>query len=118
MARRKRPSKSNPKPVQRQDQTGPNVPEADYLLEAAEANWQHILMMYKLFEEKNPIMLYDLQEQRVYAYPYPEFKAELSERSQQSLTEQYEDAVRDGKIVVFVRDNEQRRLRSFSMGYE
>jgi len=42
----------------------------------------------------------------------------LSERSQLSLTEQYEDAVRDGKIVVFVRDNEQRRLRSFSMDYE
>jgi len=118
MARRKRPRKSEPKPVQRQDQSRPGIPEADYLLEAAEANWEHILMMYKLFEKKKPVMLYDLQERRVYAYPYPEFKSELSERSQQSLAEQYEDAVRDGKIVVFIRDNEQRRLRSFSMDSE
>jgi hypothetical protein len=118
MARRERVRKIEPKPERRRDQSAANVPEADYLLEAARANWPHVLMMYKLFEAKKPVMLYDLQEKRVYAYPYVEFKAELSERSQLSLTEQYEDAIRDGQIVVFVRDNEQRRLRSFSMDYE
>jgi len=51
-------------------------------------------------------------------YPYEDFKKELSERSQASLTEQYEKAVRENKIVVFVRDNVQRRLTSFSMDYE
>ena len=115
MARRMRPLKNGTKPEQRSE---PDTPEADYLLEAAEANWRHILMMYELFEDKKPVMLYDIQEQRVYAYPYQGFKAELSDRSQVSLAEQYEDAVRDGKIVVFVRDNERRRLRSFSMGRE
>jgi hypothetical protein len=42
----------------------------------------------------------------------------LSERSQQSLKEQYEQAVQEDKIVVFGRDNEQRRLVSFSMDDE
>lgn len=71
MARRKQPRKNEPKPEQRRYRTVPSVPEADYLLEAARANWRHILMMYKLFEAKKPVMLYDLQEKRVNAYPYP-----------------------------------------------
>ena len=63
-------------------------------------------------------MLYDLQEQRVYAYPYREFKADRSERSQLLLEDQYERAVRENKVVVFVRDNDRRRLVSFSMDLE
>jgi hypothetical protein len=84
-------------------------PEADYLLEAAEENWPHILMMYKQF---------DIQEKRIYGYPYADFLSDLSEKSQQTLKDQYEQAVRDKKIVVFVRDNDERRLVSFSMAYE
>jgi hypothetical protein len=60
MARRKRVRKNEPKPAKRQDHTGPGMPEeADDLLEAAEANWQHVLMMYKVFEAKKPVMLYE-----------------------------------------------------------
>jgi hypothetical protein len=87
----------------------------DYLLQTAEDNWPYILAAYQRFEDKKPIVLYDIQEARIYVYPYPEFKADLSERSQRSLEEQYEAALRDNKVVVFVRDNEQRRLVSFSM---
>jgi hypothetical protein len=91
------------------------MPESDDLLNAALENWEHILRMYRLFEEKKPVMLYDIQEERIYAYPYREFKAELSERSQASLQEQYEEAIRENKVVVFVRDNDQRKLVSFSL---
>lgn len=118
MARKKRPGKIDAGREREQEGNRPDVPSSDYLLDAAEVNWPHILMMYRLFEEKKPVMLYDLQKQAVYAYPYLEFRQELSERSQQSLKDQYERAVRDGKIVLFVRDNDQRRLRSFSMDAE
>ena len=37
-------------------------------------------------------MLLDLQSQKIYAYPYKEFKAELSERSQVMLAADYEKA--------------------------
>ena len=40
---------------------------------------------------------------------------ELAQKSRQTLKEQYERAIRDNQAVVFVRDNEQRRLVSFSM---
>ena len=72
-------------------------------------------MVYKKFEEKRPVILFDIQERRIYAYPYKEFREELSERSQDILKDQYERAQAQNKIVVFVRDNEGRRLVSFSL---
>jgi hypothetical protein len=75
-------------------------------------------MFYKKFEDKKPVMLFDIQEQRIYAYPYDSFKADLSERSQASLEQQYEKALVDEKIVVFVRDNGKKKLVSYSVDQE
>ena len=60
-------------------------------------------------------MLFDIQEQRIHAMPYAEYRADLSKRSQASLKQQYERAMADGKMVVFVRDNEKERLVSYSL---
>lgn len=60
-------------------------------------------------------MLYDGQERRIYAYPYREFAADLSARSQVALAEEYAAALRSGQMVVFVRDNVKRRLVSCSV---
>ena len=118
MPRRERPGESSPGRRRRRDQGLSANPESDYLLEAAEQNWPHILMAYRQFEDKKPVVLYDIQEKRIYVYPYADFLSDLSEKSQLTLKDQYERAIRDNKIVVFVRDNEQRRLASFSMDYE
>lgn len=85
----------------------------DDLLDAALEHGATIRMMYERFADRRPVMLFDIAEQRVYAYPYAEFTKELSDRSQQSLKKQYEEAIRENRIVVFVRDNERRRLLSF-----
>lgn len=77
--------------------------------------WPFIVMLYGRYANKKPVMLFDIQEQRVYAFPFKEFRAELSERSQTSLTCQYERALADGDVVVFVRDNEQEKLVSYSL---
>ena len=84
----------------------------DDLVEAAEDSLPHILMFYKRFEKKRPVMLLDLQSQKIYAYPYEEFKAELGEKSQTMLAADYEKAIAKNKVVVFVRDNETQRLAS------
>ena len=91
---------------------------SDYLLDAAQERWPQILELYKAFEEKKPVMLFDMQERRIYAYPYVDFRNDLGKKAQESLKIQYEDAVRENKMVMFVRDNEQRRLVSFSMEVE
>ncbi len=77
--------------------------------------WENILRLYVAFQDKRPVMLFDIQEGRIYAYPYAEFKAGLSKRSQGLLTRQYEEAIDKDKIVVFVRDNEKRRLVSYCL---
>lgn len=113
MPRRERPVKPRPSRAQGKGQS--TDPKPDYLLEAAVESWPHILAAYRHFADKKPVVLYDIQEQRIYVYPYRAFLRDLSERSQIKLKDQYERAVRDNKIVVFVRDNDQRRLVSFSM---
>ncbi len=79
--------------------------------------WDNILGLYKRFEAKKPVMLLDIQEQKIYAYPYNDFKLELSKRSQIQLEEQYEAAILNKEMVVFVRDNEKRDLVSYSVEY-
>ena len=94
------------------------MPESDYLLDAVHEQWDNILKMYKLFKDNDPIVLFDIQERRIYVYPYEEFKSDLKPNSQASLAEQYEQAKKDNKVVVFVRDNVKKKLVSFSMNYE
>jgi len=76
---------------------------------------QDILGIYAQYREKKPVMLFDMQEQRIYVYPYLEFKNDLSERSQCLLQDQYEQVMTDDKIVVFVRNNDARKLVSYSI---
>ena len=90
----------------------------DALLDAAMEQYGNIVMMYEMFEAKKPVMLFDIQEQRVYAYPYKDFRKEMNERSQRILKQQYEQAQLDGQIVVFVRDNVKQKLRSFSLDHK
>ena len=82
----------------------------DELLDAALERYGNIVMMYDMFQYKRPIMLFDIQEQRIYAYRYQEFRNEMNERSQRILKQQYEQAQVDRKIVLFVRDNVRRKL--------
>ena len=90
----------------------------DYLFDALSENWEHVVVAYKQHEDKRPIMLYDIQEQRIYAYPYDDFKCDMSVESQISLAQQYERAVAAGQMVVFVRDDGNEKLMSYSLDYE
>jgi hypothetical protein len=51
---------------------------------------QNILTIYEAYRDKKPVMLFDMQEHRIYVYPYLEFKNDVSERSQRLLQDQYE----------------------------
>ena len=87
----------------------------DRYLEILIENQSYILTLYEKFADKKPVMLYDLQERRIYAMPYREYRATLSKRSQISLKKQYDRAMADGDIVVFVKDNEKEKLVSYSL---
>ena len=85
--------------------------------DAVGEQWNNILGLYKRFEDKKPVILLDIQEQKIYAYPYNDFKSELSKKSQIQLEEQYETAILNNEMVVFVRNNEKKDLVSYSLEY-
>lgn len=87
----------------------------DPYLDLVAEQWDYIVRLYVAFEHKRPVMLFDVQEKRIYAYPYAEFKADLSNRSQALLKKQYSEAIAEDMIVVFVRDNEKRKLLSYCL---
>jgi hypothetical protein len=94
------------------------MPDSDVFLDSAMKYRPQIMLLYRQFASKKPIMLFDRQEERIYAFPFVDFLKELSPRSQHSLKKQYAEALRNNQVVVFVRDNEQRRLLSYSFGVE
>jgi hypothetical protein len=104
--------------TQANDQSSHDDESGDYLFDAIAEYWEHVVRTYRQFEDKRPVILYDIQERRIYACPYEGFKSEMSPRTQGSLTEQYELAVAEDKMVVFVRDNEKERLVSYLLDYK
>lgn len=87
----------------------------DKYFKAIKQHWDVICHAYLTYEDKKPVMLLDLSEDLIYAYPYKDFKAQLSEHGQASLTEQYNEGLQKNWFVIFVRDNEEKKLISYSM---
>jgi hypothetical protein len=90
----------------------------DLQAEYVSAAWSDIAAirhLYSRFASKRPVMLLELPTRRVYAYPFHGYRADLSARSQALLDDQYAETARTGEMVVFVRDEERRKLVSFNL---
>jgi hypothetical protein len=75
----------------------------------------HIQIFYRRLADKKPVMELSLPSRKIYAYPYTEYLKTLSKRSQEMLRKDYRMAVKHNKMVVFVRDNKERVLKSCSI---
>jgi hypothetical protein len=84
-------------------------------LAIAEDKWPEILECYKMHEDNRPVMLLEITEGKIYAYPYEEFKTTLSTKSQRTLKKEYSEAQNKNTVVLFVRDNERRKLVSIQV---
>ena len=91
---------------------------SDQYYSAIQEQWSNIRGLYMAYGSKNPIMLYDIHENKIYAYPYKEFKAELSESSQASLEIDYKSTSISGGMIVFVRDNIKQKMVSYVMSID
>ena len=85
------------------------------LLDAASQAMEDIRRAYGIYRKKRPIIEYSVDENLIYAYPYAGYYDHLSERSQELLEREYQEAQADRQIVGFVKDNRTRRLISFSI---
>jgi hypothetical protein len=89
--------------------------DTDKYFKAIKQYWDVVCHAYLIHDDKKPIILFDVTEAMIYAYPYNDFKAQLSEHGQASLTEQYEEGLKKNCFVIFVRDTEGKKLISYSM---
>ena len=77
-----------------------------------------IQWFYHKFADKKPVMELSLPSMKICAYPYTEYLKTLSERSQKMLEKEYSEAIKNNKLVVFVRDNKEKVLKSWSFPIE
>ena len=91
---------------------------SDRYFAAVQEQWRNIRALYLTYKSKNPIVLYDIDEKKIYTYAYKDFKSELSERSQTLLQGDYTFASTRESMVVFVRDNTERKLVSYVVSIE
>ena len=87
----------------------------DKYFKTIKRHWVVIRHAYLVHEDKKPVILIDITEDMVYVYPYKDFKAQLSEQGQTLLTEQYNEGLNKNQFVIFVRDNKEKKLLSYSM---
>jgi len=78
----------------------------------------HIQIFYKRHADNKPILELSLPSCKIYAYPYAEYMKTLSNKSQEMLKKEYHTAIKHNKMVVFVRDNRERVLKSCSVPIE
>ena len=72
-----------------------------------------VYQFYQLGGRKDLIMVYQMAEKRIYSYVYNEFRKTLSANSKAMLAEQYQEALAENKIVLFIQDDEMRKLKSY-----
>jgi Rhodopirellula transposase DDE domain len=88
----------------------------DEYLATIEMHHVRILEIFWLHKKKIPIMLLDVMEETIFVYPYMKFKKALSVAGQESLTKQYNEALRGCQFVLFIRDSQRNKLISYSVG--
>ena len=85
----------------------------DPYLEIIDKQWDHILRVYGQSRDKKPIIEYDLQDMKIYSYPAMEYINKLSSRTRTQMKGQYEEVTVQNKFILFVKDTEKKKLRSY-----
>jgi len=74
-----------------------------------------VYKLYNLGNRKDVVMLYNMEEKRIYSYVYKDYLASLNPRSQQMLRVQYANAQKEGKIVLFIKDDKRRKFKYYTI---
>ena len=69
--------------------------------------------LYHLSHRTDLVMQYEMSERKIYSYLYNDYMGMLNERSQKMLLTQYREAQVTGGIVLFIRDAEMEKYKSF-----
>jgi len=87
----------------------------DQLRDYKEEHFIDIRTLYKQFKPERRIILYDIEDGKLFAFSYKKYKKTLNKQSRKILRKQYEDAKRNNQIVVFVTDRKGKTMKSYSI---
>ena len=77
-------------------------------------DWEGIQKAYNMVARLRPILEYDIHAGQIASYDFAEYRETLgSPHSKMGLTLQYEEAEANNQIVLFIRDTEREKLRSY-----
>ena len=86
--------------------------EDPYLIMIDE-QWDTIMMAYYDFKDKNPIIEYDICNGKIFSYSARKYIQTLSSRTRDHSNEQHKEATNKNQFMLFVKDHEKRKLRSY-----
>ena len=75
--------------------------------------WPRLISAYQAHEDKKPIMEYRLPNRTIYAYPANDYIDDLSLRSREDARNTYLRACLENKMMIFVKDMENKILKSY-----
>lgn len=76
--------------------------------------WPTIMLAWKEHADKRPVIECNLENKTVAVYPAKEYIDTLSERSRETTHIEFDRVVNKGGIMVFIRDNKNRILQSYT----
>ncbi len=87
--------------------------EADPYLEKLDEHWGAIVVMYRAFQEREPVIEFDVASGKVLVFSAREYIEELTDRTRERTRKQYRKTLDEGSVMVFVRDEAKQVLMSY-----
>jgi hypothetical protein len=70
---------------------------------------------YQISNQKDLIFIYEMPKGQILSYIYKEYWESLNPKSQELLKIQYKEANENGQLVLFIRDEEARVFKSYTI---
>jgi len=85
---------------------------APYLKEIRK-HWDAITGLYLTYQALEPMIEFDVASGQIRAYPAKDYLGDLTDRTRETAKKQYQKAVAEGALMIFVKDEIKRILRSY-----
>ncbi len=75
--------------------------------------WNTISLAYKEFENNNPIVEYNIVEDKIYSYPGNDYIQLFPKEEKNEIEKEYQKTIDGNKFIVVINDKENEKLKSY-----
>jgi len=87
--------------------------DSDPYLKEIRKHWDAITGMYLTYADLEPMIEFDFASGQIRAYPAKDYLEDLTDRTRETAKKLHEKAVAEGALMIFVKDEVKRVLRSY-----